>query len=538
MGETMRLNTALLVASLLTLIGCGGGNGSTTSVTTPTSVGVLTDSAVGGVQYTTSGGYSGVTDANGQYKFNPGDTVTFKIGAITLGTVTAAGTITPIQLAGSGGTSANKVINLLVLLQSLDADNNPANGITINAATLTAAANAGSLDLTQAPAQFANSSNNIMTSIMSGAGLTRTTLVDPAAAQVHFKEEFFKQIQGSWNLTTNEKTIVFQIDETGKYTLGEVGIAQGSGSSGTEAGQIVWNPVSGVITPSSIQSDTNGGWGMSHTDGGTTLRLDGDKLIFTASALSTTFVRIARDASNPLIGTWAMMGSTFTFLSNGKYIMADPVGDTEAMLQNRTPCSLGGIEYGNYTFNVATGAFAVPTKPSVDTNDCAGAWDKQKNIGAAFTITFNEDKSKFTADGMSASRLPATTTTTPPVATIPAQPWLMAMLGNWEQKQFDDGERPDGIIDDHINEPDGPETIAITADGSWMILNGEGFFTIPASSIVIDDVLKTVTLNDSPENSRTVLTYDQTNNKIIGEWQKGGMTKYETWINSRPINSN
>ena len=390
-----RFLLSIVSVGLLTIYGCGGGSDDD-SMTTPTSVGVLTDSAVGGVQYTTSGGFSGVTDADGHYKFNPGEEVTFKIGAIALGTVTAASTITPIQLAGSGVTSANKVVNLLVLLQSLDADNNPANGITISAATLAAAANAGSLDLTQAPALFASTGNTTVTSLMSGSGLVRTTLVDPATAQLHFKDEFFKQIQGSWTTSTSESTAVFQIDGAGKYSLGEVGPAVDGGHSGTEVGEMDWNPVTGAITPFNIQSDTNGAWGAYPIVGTTTVRLDGDKLIVTKGTQSTTFVPMTRDASNPLIGTWSMAGSTFTFFANGKYMMADPVGDGNAIAEGRQPCNVGGgIEYGNYTFNVATGAFALPTPPSVDTNNCAGL--SHTGDSNKFTITFNSDQSTFTA---------------------------------------------------------------------------------------------------------------------------------------------
>ena len=64
-----------------------------------------------------------------------GDTVTFTLGTLTLGTVTATGVISPIQLAAG---NAIKLTNLLVLFQSLDADGNPNNGINITAPTAAA----------------------------------------------------------------------------------------------------------------------------------------------------------------------------------------------------------------------------------------------------------------------------------------------------------------------------------------------------------------------------------------------------------------
>lgn len=93
--------------------------------------GVLYDAGVEGVAYSTSSGVKGVTGAGGSYRFNPGDKVTFTLGALTLGTVTATGMVTPLELAAS---SAVKLNDLLVLLQSLDKDGGAGNRITIPAA--------------------------------------------------------------------------------------------------------------------------------------------------------------------------------------------------------------------------------------------------------------------------------------------------------------------------------------------------------------------------------------------------------------------
>ena len=116
-----------LVPAVLALAACGGSDEAPTAaapsvIVTGSATGVLSDAAVGGVSYTTSSGVTGTTAADGSYKFNPGDTVTFKLGALTLGTATATGIITPMELSGG---SAVKLQNLLVLLQSLDPDGTP-----------------------------------------------------------------------------------------------------------------------------------------------------------------------------------------------------------------------------------------------------------------------------------------------------------------------------------------------------------------------------------------------------------------------------
>jgi secreted PhoX family phosphatase len=88
----MRAKTLYLaVLSALALVGCGGGNGSATSSSTALT-GLLSDSYVKGVTYSTSSGASGVTGTNGEFTYEAGDTVTFRIGQANLGSVNMAGT--------------------------------------------------------------------------------------------------------------------------------------------------------------------------------------------------------------------------------------------------------------------------------------------------------------------------------------------------------------------------------------------------------------------------------------------------------------
>ncbi len=101
------------------------------------SPGVFLDSAVGGVDYYTSSRLGGVTDSSGTFYYNPGDQVSFTIGGISLGSVTGATKLTPVEVMGASGTADQKVINLSRLLQTLDADGDPSNGINITTATKT-----------------------------------------------------------------------------------------------------------------------------------------------------------------------------------------------------------------------------------------------------------------------------------------------------------------------------------------------------------------------------------------------------------------
>ncbi len=127
-----------LFGGLAALSGGGGGGGSEPKVF---STGFLIDSPVAGVDYYLNGVLTGKTAQDGSFTYAAGDRVTFKIGTITLGdgiTVGADGKVFMQDLAGVSRGSAldPKVLRLAQLLQSLDADNNPDNGITIDTSRL------------------------------------------------------------------------------------------------------------------------------------------------------------------------------------------------------------------------------------------------------------------------------------------------------------------------------------------------------------------------------------------------------------------
>ena len=142
--------------------GTGGGDtgGGDTGGGTPGAMaaGYFVDAAVAGLSYTTSSNLSGLTDAEGRYEYREGDTVTFSIGELQLGTVVAQGLVTPVTVAqalaaNSAANAETVAINLLVLLQSLDADGDPENGIAFTT-EIRDAVIANSIDLTAAEGSF------------------------------------------------------------------------------------------------------------------------------------------------------------------------------------------------------------------------------------------------------------------------------------------------------------------------------------------------------------------------------------------------
>ena len=127
----------MLVTFAISLAACGdndndgsAGVGNSGKHLSGPAIGKLMDAAVSGVNYSTSSKITGITDKDGIYKYNHGDTVEFKLGSLVLGKTEATAIVTPINLAGD---SIPRLQNLLVLLQSLDSDSEPENGISISA---------------------------------------------------------------------------------------------------------------------------------------------------------------------------------------------------------------------------------------------------------------------------------------------------------------------------------------------------------------------------------------------------------------------
>ena len=97
--------------------------------------GVFVDDAVQGVTFN-CGSVSGVTDAGGHFGTCPaGSTVEFSIGNLVLGSSSATNDgvffVTDIVGVARGDISNETVTKIAVVLQSLDSDGDPSNGITV-----------------------------------------------------------------------------------------------------------------------------------------------------------------------------------------------------------------------------------------------------------------------------------------------------------------------------------------------------------------------------------------------------------------------
>lgn len=179
--------SGVLLMCSLSLAACGGSGSSDEKVST----GVFIDSAVEGLHYETAT-RSGTTNSLGEYDYLPGETVTFSIGGIVLGSTAASPVVTPLSLvAGATNASDPVVTNIVRLLLSLDSDDDPGNGITISSDVTTAAAGLtvdfGAADL---------SADEGITGLLSS--VSGFTLVDATTAQAHFNLTLAALAKSTW----------------------------------------------------------------------------------------------------------------------------------------------------------------------------------------------------------------------------------------------------------------------------------------------------------------------------------------------------
>lgn len=411
-----KTSLCLALSSSLLLAACGGSNDSAPPAATLQ--GTFTDSPVAGLHYTASpSGLSGSTDSSGHFDYRSGDTITFKVGGITLGsTSSSTGMITPIELANavsgaSDAEKANRVTNLLVLLQSLDTDGDANNGIEISNALATAITNTSlSIDLNQDPAAF-TSFTALVAALNALPDLPGTIIAtSPANATAHFSAQLLKALKGNWiasnpdfaNTATPEIEYI-EFDENGNYAMVHAHALQGDGThSGSETGHISVDATTGVVDGTTTHS-TIGTWGLGaakreqlkfriNSDGDIVASgVDADDANPVTAPYTFTFKKV-NSTANSIAGAWGFVstngsstnnGTRFIFLPDGKYLMLDIVGDTEVGPGDPS-CGGPGAELGTYSFNsdntlVRTAAIIY------DTNGCAGMHDNTVAEASAYS---------------------------------------------------------------------------------------------------------------------------------------------------------
>ena len=410
----------ILVPFAMGLAACSGNNessgtGGSREQLSGSTTGILTDAAISGVNYSTSSKKAGITDENGRYNYDHGDTVEFMLGSLTLGKVKATAIVTPINLAGD---SLSRLQNLLVLLQSLDSDNEPRNGITIP--TDVAAAVGADINLDSDPSEFAASS--ALQSIRQKGGIVGA-IKSPGEANAHFLSQGISLMSTDIWVKFDDTTATLirtSVDNDGEYLFGEavaddpcdINLVCGSkpvSTAGVEYGAAVLPQFNlrGFKIVGEPVIDTNLQAGLSHLRPNLRIYTDGSELITTdivvaprkveqSSIFGELFhiakplklssskeknkmivkeVRFSKMENDPsgIIGAWVIDKAkintqTLLFFSNGNYFMVDPIGDLDR------DCGEPGVEFSSYTYDATTKKLNLKGF-TYDTNGCAGFSD-------------------------------------------------------------------------------------------------------------------------------------------------------------------
>ncbi len=175
-----------LILCLITMLGFGCGSGGSNSAAVKQ--GQFLDSPVEGLQFETVT-QSGTTDADGHFNYKEGETISFSIGKIELGSAKAKPTMTPLDLvSGAVDETDPTVTNMVRLLLALDDGGNPDNGIQITEA-MRDAADAYSLNFDQSIDAFADDATvkQVVAALTALTSAGQRPLGDTLYAQQHFE---------------------------------------------------------------------------------------------------------------------------------------------------------------------------------------------------------------------------------------------------------------------------------------------------------------------------------------------------------------
>ncbi len=143
-------------------------------------IGKFIDSPVIGLDYQTDT-RDGRTNIGGEFKYHDEETIVFSIGDIELPSTMARPIVTPLNIADSNDPENPMVVNILRLLQTLDDDSDPENGIEISQRTHEAAEG---VNLDFSSEDFATA-NSTLEFIYQAKG-DNIQLVEAEAAVAHF----------------------------------------------------------------------------------------------------------------------------------------------------------------------------------------------------------------------------------------------------------------------------------------------------------------------------------------------------------------
>ncbi|QJD58219.1 carboxylesterase family protein [Pseudomonas sp. gcc21] len=214
-----------LLPFVLPLAGClDGSSDSDDDEDVTNRTGVFVDSAVAGLDYSGETTGEGMTNQRGEFSFVDGEILTFSIGDLELGSATGSDVLTPLSIV-EGATAAEdqRVTNMLVLLQSLDADGNLNNGIELSEPIRgEVSLSAGNIQLDQSPEDFSAALAPILARLEAAGVFSDTDPRPRKAASMADALEHFARSTSPRKIveTTSGQLRGFEADESAWQFLG------------------------------------------------------------------------------------------------------------------------------------------------------------------------------------------------------------------------------------------------------------------------------------------------------------------------------
>jgi hypothetical protein len=353
----------LALSVLSTLVACGS---SSESNGTTASTGTFVDSPVINIGYKTDT-LEGVTNDKGEYDYVEGESVTFFIGDLVLPATKAQGVVTPLDLVGTTDAQDVKVINMLRLLQTLDQDGDPSNGLTI---TEDAKSVATEVNLSLPIDEFA--ALPAVIELIENADLDTpvTELISAIQALAHFETSLINQglvnksLVGTWISTDAPEVelLTFSFFKDGTYLHHEVTNDE-EWFSGMEWGNYEYNKETNKLTIGNVLFDGNKGSGLVGDENDLDVdklsaAVDGDTLDLDITFLGGSSETLAfnRVVSQGIVGTWINPSTSsellsFSFFDDGTYLHSE--------VNSEWPDAESGMEWGTYVRDVDTGKLTV-----------------------------------------------------------------------------------------------------------------------------------------------------------------------------------
>jgi len=206
----------------LLLAGCFGGSSSSSKPRVLT--GTFIDSAVSGLDYQGTDTAASTTDDLGQFQYRQGETISFSIGELPLGSANGAEVLTPLSITeGAASAADQRVTNKLILLQSLDADGNLNNGIQLTDAIRDEVSlQAAQIDFDQSPSAFRTSLEPLLEALEAAGAFSDTDPRPRAVTSADAAVEHFTRATSVRHLvqTTGGELRGFEADENTWQFLG------------------------------------------------------------------------------------------------------------------------------------------------------------------------------------------------------------------------------------------------------------------------------------------------------------------------------